>query len=143
MHVVILRISRAQGLTMINLKCFSLVITMTSFMLFGGQIEGCTVFPANNPWNQDISKAPVHPHSAAYISNILGGSNKFLHADFGSDLSYGIPFVVVPGTQAKVPIKILEYPDESDKGPFPVPLDAPVEGDDPSAGDRHVCVIDK
>ncbi len=108
-----------------------------------GQIQGCTIFPPDNPWNLDISNAPVHPHSSSYLSTILTGGNKFLHADFGSNLAYGIPFVVVPGTQALVPIDIVEYPDESDPGPFPVPLDAPFEGGDPTSGDRHVLVLDK
>src|SRR5438105_1985491 len=31
----------------------------------------CTIFPADNPWNTDISNAPVLPNSAAYIANIL------------------------------------------------------------------------
>lgn len=111
--------------------------------LSAGEIQGCAVFPPDNPWNLDISKAPVHPHSASYLSNILTGGNKFLHADFGSNLAYGIPYVVVSGTQAQVPINIVEYPDESDKGPFPIPLNAPFEGGDPKSGDRHVLVVDK
>src|SRR5262249_54324645 len=59
--------------------------------------------------------------------------------DFGADPDYGIPFVVVPGTQPKVPINYVEYGDESDPGPFPIPKNAPVEAGD----DRHVLVIDK
>jgi hypothetical protein len=35
-----------------------------------------------------------------------------------------------------------EYADESDKGPYPIPPDAPVEGGAQSKGDRHVLVID-
>jgi len=37
------------------------------------------------------------------------------------------PYVVVPGTQPKVPVKF-EYADESDPGPYPIPRDAPIEG---------------
>ena len=103
------------------------------------EIQGVTIFLPDNPWNRDVSNDPVHAKSDAYVGNILTGSNKFLHADFGSDTQYGIPFIVVPGTQAPVPLNIVEYADESDAGPFPVPLNAPVEGGD----DHHVLVLDK
>jgi hypothetical protein len=33
------------------------------------------------------------------------------------------------------------YGDESDPGPFPIPLDAPIEGGSASDGDRHVLVV--
>ena len=46
-----------------------------------------------------------------------------------------------------VPIHLKAYKDESDKGPYPVPMDAPIEGmrDDGKnfGGDRHVLVIDR
>ncbi|HUE38134.1 MAG TPA: hypothetical protein VMR29_01440, partial [Candidatus Binatia bacterium] len=42
----------------------------------------CTIFPADNPWNTDISGYPVHPNSASYVSFI--GATKFLHPDFGT-----------------------------------------------------------
>ncbi len=105
----------------------------------GPTIEGCPVFPADNPWNQDISGAPIDPRSARYIASINRDGDTFLHADFGSNLDYGFPYVVVAGTQPKVPISYVEYGDESDPGPFPIPPDAPVEG----GNDRHVIVIDK
>jgi hypothetical protein len=28
------------------------------------------IFPADNPWNEDISNRPVHPSSAAIIRSI-------------------------------------------------------------------------
>jgi hypothetical protein len=100
----------------------------------GASIGGCPLFRSDNAWRRDISKDPVDPRSAAYIGSI--GSETNLHPDFGSNPSYGIPYVVVPKTQAKVPITFTEYGDESDPGPYPVPLDAPVE----AGGDRHVLV---
>ncbi len=105
----------------------------------GPTIEGCPVFPADNPWNLDVSKLPVHPNSANFIKSINQSDNKYLHADFGSNPDYGIPFKVVPGTQPKVPIEFVEYGDESDPGPYPIPADAPVE----AGGDKHVLIIDK
>src|SRR4051812_30980358 len=64
-------------------------------------IGGCSVFPADNPWNRDVSNDPLDPNSAAYIASINQGG-QFVHPDFGSDPSYGIPFIVVPGSQPLV-----------------------------------------
>jgi len=36
--------------------------------------------------------------------------------------------VLVPRGQQRIDVKIVEYPDESDKGPFPVPDIVPIEG---------------
>ena len=99
----------------------------------GPVIGGCPVFPANNAWNRDISGDPVDPNSAAYLAR-LGGH---LHPDFGSNPSYGIPYVAVPASQPKVPINFIAYGDESDPGPYPIPPDAPVE----AGSDHHVLVL--
>ena len=101
-------------------------------------IEGCPVFPADNPWNTDISGYPVDANSYAYIAAISAEGDEYLHADFGENPDYGIPFVVVDETQADVPITFTDYGDESDPGPYPVPDDAPVE----AGGDQHVLVVD-
>ena len=103
----------------------------------GPTLGGCAVFPANNAWNQDISAAPIDPNSAAYVARI-DSFRQFLHPDFGSDPSCGIPYVVVPGTQPLVPITFTAYGSESDPGPYPVPLSAPVE----AGSDAHVLVVD-
>jgi hypothetical protein len=102
-------------------------------------IAGCQVFPDDNPWNQDIAKAPIDPRSKQYIASINRDGDTFLHADFGSNPDYGFPYVVVDDSQPKVPINFVEYGDESDPGPYPIPLDAPVEAGD----DHHVLVIEK
>jgi hypothetical protein len=101
------------------------------------------VFPADNPWNTDVSAYPLHPDSAAFIASI--GRDGELHPDFGTvweGAPNGIPYRVVGGGQAPVPITYTAYGDESDPGPFPIPDDAPVEGGSGSDGDRHVIVID-
>src|SRR6266496_2791262 len=72
-------------------------------------LAGCQVFPADNSWNQDVSGAPVDPHSDAYIAAISSGGNKFLHADVGGGGQYGIPFKVVSRRQRKVPIRFDAY----------------------------------
>jgi hypothetical protein len=101
---------------------------------------GCPLFPADNPLNEDISKAPVNQNSDNYIASI--GASVHLHADFGSNSSYGIPYAVVGASQPKVPIDFTEYGDESDPGPYPIPLNARVEGAG-EEGDRHVLVLQK
>jgi hypothetical protein len=99
-------------------------------------LAGCPILPASDPWNQDISAAAVHPRSDAYVRAIGLGAR--LHPDFASK-AYGIPFTVVPKAQKKVPIHFTDYGAESDKGPYPVPLGAPVEG----GSDRHVVVLQR
>jgi hypothetical protein len=104
-----------------------------------GPHEGsCPVLPASNAINADISKAPIDPSSAAYVDSI--GASVDLHADFGTNPSYGIPYTTVPRGQQKVPIKFSEYGEESDPGPYPIPSNAPVEGAG-EEGDRHVLVM--
>jgi hypothetical protein len=110
----------------------------------GASLHRSQVFPANNPWNQDISTMLVDANSANLIASI--GLNTGLHADFGTVYNgapNGIPYVVVAGSQALVPINYTAYGDESDAGPYPVPSNAPIEGGAASSGDRHVIVIDR
>jgi hypothetical protein len=94
-------------------------------------------------WNQDISKAPRDPHSAAVIAYIDSHGGDHLHPDFGSPREYGFPYSVVSAGQRRLPIHYTAYGDESDPGPFPVPAKAPVEGGNGSDGDRHVLVVDR
>jgi hypothetical protein len=108
----------------------------------GPTIGGCTVFPADNPWNTDISGYPVHPNSDNYIDSI--GRDTNLTAEFGTVYNgapFGIPYVTVPSGQAKVPVSFT-YADESDPGPYPIPPDAPIEGGPSGTGDRHVLVVE-
>ncbi|HEY6548061.1 MAG TPA: hypothetical protein VI589_09150 [Vicinamibacteria bacterium] len=77
------------------------------------------VFPADNPWNQDISGLPLHPDSKAMVESI--GADKPL--EYNLDMN----FVILPKDFPRVPVKILDYPAESDPGPFPIPEDAPIE----------------
>ena len=62
----------------------------------GASLHGKQLFPADNPWNQDISTMPVDPNSANLIASI--GLNTGLHPDFGTVYNgapNGIPYVVV------------------------------------------------
>ena len=110
-------------------------------------------FPGDNWWNVDISNAPVDPQSSAYIDFI--GRTRTSHPDFGPP-PYGIPYVTVSGSQARVPVTFVAYGSESDNGfpgdpGYPIPPAAAtqpdfIEGDVPgggSNGDRHLLVVDR
>jgi hypothetical protein len=99
--------------------------------------------PTEDAWNQDISRAPRDPRSAAYISYIDAHGGDFLHPDFGSPRGYGFPYAVVGRGQRRLPIHFTEYGPDSDRGPYPVPPKAPVEGGQHADGDRHVLTIDR
>jgi hypothetical protein len=114
------------------------------------------VFPPDNAWNQDISKLPVHTDSARMIASIGAAKSLGFNLDMG--------FVIVPPDQKRIPVKLKEYPAESDPGPFPLPDNAPIENwplqrnEDLKAlpkagqtledlqrhgtGDRHVILVD-
>ncbi len=99
--------------------------------------------PSQAAWNQDISRAPVARNSAAVIAYINANGSDHLHPDFGSPRAYGFPYAVVGAKQRKLPVRYTAYGSESDRGPFPVPTGAPVEGGQDSDGDRHVLVVDR
>lgn len=103
------------------------------------------VLPKDNAWNEDISKRPVHPNSDKMIAGIGRDKSIRLNRDMG--------YVIVPPTQPKIDVKITRYAGESDKGPYPMPDNAPIEGWPMSGGklediqrtgggDRHVIVVD-
>ncbi|MFN7933036.1 MAG: hypothetical protein U0R19_06890 [Bryobacteraceae bacterium] len=106
-------------------------------------VGGCPVLPANNIWNTAIDHLPVKSDSQTLVNTI--GATATMHADFGSGTynggPIGIPFITVTGTQTKYPATFL-YSDESDAGPYAVPLNAPIEGGSNSNGDRHAIAID-
>jgi len=117
-------------------------------------LSALEVFPANNPWNQDVSDWPLHPNSKNLIASI--GAEKPLR--YNPDMA----FVLVPPHQKKIEVKLGEIAEESDPGPYPVPDITPIEGwpvhyqreksqqtlDDVQRnsenvdGDRHAIVID-
>jgi hypothetical protein len=112
--------------------------------------ENFVLFPVGNPWNLDISQAPVDPYNTQIIAALASYPVK---ADFGSGLwegaPIGIPYVVVCGNQAKLPVTWRgneyddNYGDESDPGPYAIPLNAPIEGNGKMENDKHVIAVDK
>ena len=108
------------------------------------QAPRCPILPASNPFNQRVDSLPVAASSATLINSI--GADATAKADFGSGTydggPIGIPYKVVTGKQQRVPVSF-EYADESDKGPYPIPPGAPIEGGPNADGDRHVLLVDK
>ncbi len=106
------------------------------------------VFPPNNPWNLVIEDWPLHPRSKQIIASIGAAKGLRYNPDMG--------FVLVPPDQKKVPVRLVGYAGESDKGPFPVPDNVPIEGwplgykglsleqvqRKKEDGDRHALVVD-
>jgi hypothetical protein len=117
-------------------------------------LKGRQLFPADNWWNQDISRAPVDPRSSAFIAFM--GAKTGLHPDFGPP-PWGIPYVTVGADQPRVAVRFYLYGDESDPGVpgeapgYPMPDEARtlpnyIEGGVPgggSSGDRHMLVVDR
>jgi hypothetical protein len=109
-------------------------------------LGGCPVFPANSVWNQPVDELPVAANSAQLVASI--GLDASVHADFGAGLYdgsiIGIPYVVVRGSKTPKSRLRFEYADESDKGPYPIPRNVPIEGA-PNAGDgdRHALIVDR
>lgn len=133
-------------------------ILVLPFATARAALLGSNLFPADNPWNQNISQAPVATNSTAIINSIIAtnGNGRF-HPDFGQDYQtasalYGIPYNVVHGNSTpKIQVVIDAYPDESDLQNAPIPANAVIEGDMQNGptvgvdnrGDSHLLVWDE
>lgn len=108
-----------------------------------GRAASCRWFPADSFYHADVRRLPRHARSGAYVRSI--GAAGALKADFGSGTwqgrPIGIPITKVPKGTPKVEIAFT-WPAESDKGPYPIPRNARVEGGRKSTGDRHVIAVD-
>ena len=125
---------RPRFLTGVMLVATALPMAATGSSLPGA--PNCPVFPADNPWNQDVSSLPVAADSETLIAAI--GVDQKLHPDFSNHGGYGIPFNVVRSTQTKVRVRF-QYAGESDRGPYPIPARPRIEG----GSDRHILIVDK
>lgn len=123
------------------------------------------LFPPDNWWNIDISRAPVDPRSDSFLLGI--GRNRSLVPNFGGDIKkakapdqliYGIPYIVVPGNQ---PLEIVSFQDvqRSDDGApgrppgYPIPLEARTQpkfteggvaaNDGAGEGERRMILVDR
>lgn len=89
---------------------------------------GCSVFPENNIWNTPVRGLPLDANSSVYIQSM--GPSAPMHADFS------VPYGITDGGEGVAEMALAS--DESDRGPYRIPDDAPVE----RAGDAHVIVVD-
>jgi hypothetical protein len=124
-------------------SAIALILFAVSAFAQSPVVGSCPVFPPDNIWNTPVDQLPVSGNSAAWVTTI--GATKTVHADFGAGLynggPIGIPYITTPGTQTKYPATFT-YADESDPGPYAIPLTAPIEGGSQSTGDRHALSID-
>lgn len=105
------------------------------------KVDNCQIFPADHPYNTDISNYPLHPRSDHYVRIVNEtGTRQNLHPDFGGDKAqYGMPINIVGNETPDVPIKFTAYGAHSDPGPYPIPPNAKVQPN----YDRHIVVLDK
>src|SRR6185503_6091815 len=106
-------------------------------------LGGRRLLPSDSPWHKDVSKSRVDPNSRKILARV--GWGKPLRADFGPEWEgapIGIPYVVISKAQKRVPVTFT-YADESDRGPYPIPPNAPIEGGPKGTGDRHILVLDR
>jgi hypothetical protein len=82
----------------------------------GATVQGCAIFPANNPWNVAVDGPDVQV-THHYDSQIP--QNTTLHPDWGDYTTnhYGIPFNVVPSGQADLTTIFNVSANQSDPGP--------------------------
>src|SRR3954471_19537485 len=91
-------------------------------------ISALQIFPRDNAWNEDVSRRPLLTNSDAMIAQIFSelfavGTNSPKLRAFQE-----MNFVLVPTDQPVVPISFLDYADESDRSPYPIPANLPIEG---------------
>ncbi|MGZ3420230.1 MAG: hypothetical protein ACXVEF_31695 [Polyangiales bacterium] len=108
----------------------------------------CRMYPPDNPWNQDITKLPVHPKAADFATTMH--LTTALHPDWGTYAEgYGIPYNTGTGAAAqKMTWTVSWGPASSDKLActdgsgyqwcYPIPTTCKIEG--PS--DSHLLFLD-
>lgn len=118
-------------------------------------LSALEIFPPDNAFNQSIEGWPLHPNSRNIVASI--GADKPFR--YNPDMN----FIIVPPNQPRVDVQVVEYPNESDPGPYPIPDNIPIEGwpvwyqrdrENPPTlaevqrrpekyeGDRHALVVD-
>lgn len=104
-------------------------------------LGGIPLLPDDSPWNTPVDDRPVDRKSGAYLARI--GLVTALHPDFGTNRLgtslYGIPYVVVDGSQVQPVEPEFTFRSQSDPGPYPIPDDPPIE----KGGDRHLLMLDR
>jgi hypothetical protein len=105
-------------------------------------------FPPASPWTQDVSHAPVDPHSAAIINwldSVGGWGNGRMQVDFTMRV------LQADANTPQVPFKKGDgfyFPDSDNIKTFPLPVGGGIEGQsgytcDVSNNDCHLIVVDR
>jgi hypothetical protein len=120
----------------------------------GASVAGCNVFPADNPWNANVSALPLHPNAAAILAAM--NPTRTLHPDWGnwSTDHYGIPWDSGSGAPP-LPVTWTASWGASESDPlpcptgggmfcYPIPGTVRIEGGSGAAAgaDRHVLYVD-
>lgn len=118
---------------------FAAALVATTFFqpAAGAPVPGtaCSVFPANNVWNMDVSRLPVNSRNRVWKRS-MHASSTLLHPDFGPP-AYGLAWDAVAASHPKVRVSF-QYASESDPGPYPFGPDVHIEG----GSDRHAIMVD-
>lgn len=99
----------------------------------------CPILPASNVWNRRVDDRAVAANSATLITTM--GTTRYLHPDFGTFAGYGIPVNPVSSATPRSAV-MFEYDDESEAGPYPIPVNPKIEGAG-AGGDRHILMVDR
>jgi hypothetical protein len=108
-------------------------------------IEGCRIYPSDNPWNRDVSNDPVDTNAMANVWPNMATSAP-LHADIGTPAdTNGLPFSVSATTPVPVVLPsdvgdsdLLPCPGDAGGTCYPIPSDAIIEAN----LNKHVLVLD-
>ncbi len=107
-------------------------------------IGGCSVLPANNIWNTPVDTLPVlsnsddhgeHDRRQPRLPCRLRRGHVGRRTDWHSVHHRARHADEIPGV-------VSATADESDPGPYAIPLNAPIEGGSAATGDRHAIAVD-
>lgn len=113
--------------------------TAASFEV-NADLANIRIRPADSVWYKRVDGLLAHPKSREIVlatEPVVASLGRRTQNDWGPD--FGIPYSVGRGFPP-VPVEFSPdgYPGESDHGPFPIPLDAPIE----PGPDHHLIYFD-
>jgi len=128
------------GLVLISVRAFAERINqegrilgaspvVTSSILFNTPqadaiVSAMQIFPTTNAWNEDISRRPALANSDAMIAQIIADLQTTRRS---LRVFQEMNFVLVPDAQPLVSVSFIDYPEESDPSPYPIPANMPIE----------------
>ncbi|MGC4073742.1 MAG: hypothetical protein QM760_14775 [Nibricoccus sp.] len=87
-------------------------------------VSAMQIMPLDSAWNEDISTRPLLANSDAMIAQI---SSELLSSRRTLRAFYEMNYALVPDSQPLTSINFLDYPEQSDPSPWPIPSLMPVE----------------